>query len=39
MSPFELLLACILSGQLTEAQIAAELRDPAFAAYYKQRIA
>lgn len=37
MSPHERLLACIRSGQLTEAQVAAELRDPAFAAYFKQR--
>jgi|GEM_PF-3342569 len=37
MSPFALLLACIRSGQLTEAQIAAELRDPAFAAFYRQQ--
>lgn len=37
MSRFEQLFACIRSGQLTEAQIAAEMRDPAFAAYYKQR--
>lgn len=39
MSQFEVLLSCIRSGQMTEAQIAAELRDPVFAAYYKQRIA
>lgn len=37
MSGFESLLACIRSGQMTEAQIAAELRDPVFAAYYQQR--
>jgi len=39
MSHFSLLLACIRSGQLTEAQIAAELRDPAFLAFYNQGIA
>lgn len=37
MSRFELLLACIRSGQMTERQIAAELRDPVFAAYVRQR--
>lgn len=37
MSRFELILACIRSGQMTEAQIAAELRDPVFAAYVRQR--
>lgn len=38
MSRFELLIACIRSGQLSDEQIAAEMRDPAFAAYYKQRV-
>lgn len=38
MSRFEALIAAIRSGQLTEAQIAAEMRDPVFAAYYNQRI-
>jgi len=37
MSKFERILTCIRSGQLTEAQIAAELRDPVFAAYYNKR--
>lgn len=37
MSRFELLLACIRSGQMTEAQIAGALRDRAFAAYVRQR--
>lgn len=37
MSRFEQLLACIRSGQLSEAQIAAEMRDPVFLAYWKQR--
>lgn len=39
MSRFELLLSCIRSGQLSAAQIAAELQDKAFAAYWKQRCA
>jgi len=38
MSHFEALLACIRSGQLTEEQVAAELSDPVFAAYYTQRV-
>lgn len=38
MSRFELLIVCIRSGQLTSEQIAAELRDPAFLAFYNQRI-
>lgn len=38
MNRFELLLACIRSGQMTEAQIAAEMRDPVFAAYCRQRL-
>ena len=38
MSHWALLFACIRSGQLTEAQIAAELRDPAFAAFWKQQV-
>lgn len=37
MSRFELLLTCIRSGQLSEAQIADEMRDPVFAAYVRQR--
>ncbi len=36
-SEFGRLLACIRSGQLTEEQIAAELRNPAFAAFYRQQ--
>lgn len=38
MSKWELLLACIRSGQLSEVQIAAEMGNPAFAAYYRQRM-
>lgn len=38
MRRFELLLACIRSGQMTERQIAEELKNPAFKAYYQQRI-
>jgi len=34
---FHDLLACIRSGQLNEEQIAAELRDPAFADFYRQQ--
>ena len=37
MSDFDALLACIRSGQMSEAQIADAMRDPHFAAYYKQR--
>lgn len=37
MSRFEILLACIRSGQMSDAQIAAELREPTFAAYVRQR--
>lgn len=37
MSRWEMLIACIRSGQLTDAQIAAEMRNAAFAAYYRQR--
>lgn len=37
MHRFELLLACIRSGQLTDAQIADELRDPEFAAFWAAR--
>lgn len=36
MTHFDKLLACMRSGQMTEAQIAAELRDPAFAAYWER---
>jgi hypothetical protein len=35
MSNFEALLACIRSGQMSEAQIAEVMRDPHFAAYYR----
>jgi len=38
MSRFELLLACIRSGQMSEREIASELRDPAFSAYVRQRL-
>lgn len=38
MSHFEQLIACIRSGQLSEAQIAEELRDPVFFAYYRQQV-
>lgn len=38
MSRFEALLACILSGQMIEAQIVEEMKNMAFLAYYKQRI-
>jgi len=34
MSRFEALLACIRSGQLSDAQLAAEMKDKLFAAYY-----
>lgn len=37
MSRFELLIASIRSGQLSPDQIAAEMTDKAFAAYYRQR--
>jgi len=37
MSHFELLLASVLSGQMNEAQIAAEMANPVFKAYYLQR--
>lgn len=37
MSAWDALIVCIRSGQLSEAQIAAEMRDPAFAAYYRQQ--
>lgn len=37
MSRFEQLIACIRSGQLSPAQIAAEMKDRTFAAYYAQR--
>lgn len=37
MSDFEALVVCIRSGQMTEKQIEAEMRDPVFAAYYRQR--
>lgn len=36
MSRFDLLLACIRSGQMGEAQIAAEMRDPLFRAYWRK---
>jgi len=38
MSRFELILACIRSGQMSEQQVSEELKDPAFKAYYNQRI-
>lgn len=38
MTKFDLLLACIRSGQLSDAQIAAELRDPEFAAFWAARV-
>jgi len=37
MSRFGSLWSSIRSGQLTEAQVAAELRDPTFAAFYRQQ--
>lgn len=37
MSKFERLIACIRSGQMTETQIAEELKDRAFRAYYQQQ--
>lgn len=37
MSRFEALLACIRSGQMTAGQVAAEMRDPVFNAYVRQR--
>ncbi|EHJ62180.1 hypothetical protein NSU_0777 [Novosphingobium pentaromativorans US6-1] len=37
MSHFERLIACIRSGQMSEAQISEELRNPVFASYYRQR--
>lgn len=37
MSRFEQLLAIIRSGQMSERQIAAEMRDPVFSAYWRQR--
>lgn len=36
MSRFGQLIDCIRSGQLSESQIAEELRDPEFAAFYRQ---
>lgn len=36
MSHWAHLIACIRSGQMTEAQVAAELRDPKLAAYARQ---
>lgn len=38
MSRFVMLIACIRGGQLSPSQIAEELRDPAFAAFYRQMI-
>lgn len=38
MSYFEQLFISIISGQLSEKQIAEEMKNPAFVAYYKQRI-
>lgn len=37
MSRFEALIAVIRSGQLSPAQLAAEMQDKVFAAYYRQR--
>lgn len=37
MKHFHDLLACIRSGQINDEQIAAKLRDPAFAAFYRQQ--
>ena len=37
MSPLERRLACVLSGQLTERQLAVEMSDRTFAAYHRQR--
>lgn len=37
MSRFELLIACIRSGQLSPKQLETELRNPTFRAYYNQR--
>lgn len=37
MSQLERRLACVLSGQLTERQLAAEMSDRTFAAYHRQR--
>lgn len=34
---YALLSDCLRSGQMTEAQAAAELSDPVFAAYHRQR--
>ena len=36
MTRFELLLACIRSGQLSDEQIAEELRDPEFARFWRE---
>lgn len=33
----ELLLMCIRSGQMTEAQVAEAMRDPEFAAYWREQ--
>lgn len=38
MSRYEALIACIKSGQMSEAQISKELQDVHFAAYYMQRM-
>jgi len=37
MSRFGILIECIRSGQLSEKQISEELKDPHFAAYYRQQ--
>lgn len=37
MSKFEALIECIDSGQLSARQFVAEMSDPVFAAYYRQR--
>ena len=38
MTWFELLLACIRSGQLSAKQIAEELRDSEFARFWKEHL-
>lgn len=37
MSDFERLITCIRSGQMSDAQIAEELKDPVFRHYYRQQ--
>jgi len=39
MSPHDALLACYQSGQMTERQLQAHMRDdPAFAAYVREKV-